>query len=790
MKKMAFGVGLAVTSIFGLGEGAAAQQVPERCETIYDETQFDTSSLLREQIGVFADAGVNVHVQIVEDGLDYGIDGYDIYDYDDYGAEDTSRFRENIEAQCNWRGNRINIIFDASTGIYDVQDFGKTENAIKNSTWDNAIAELEQDLSDAGIPVQVAIARFLESVNPYDQDNKPQLPLDTPSSEATQNTPSKQRDIPWKALGAGTMGLLLAGVTGTRIYAGKKIARIVSDVTDEITKSDQDISTVTVEKMISALGALNKDDAPEIIERWEAALQIAGQLNDVMAELQKVYKTEAKIFGWPSIKNVENAASDAQSRAVSANQLTAELDHDLKMIQEARSVIDGSVITFGEKIDKLKTAKATLQQQGWNVDNYDTLIAEYELKLQAVLELRSDKYLFKPLSIINESEALIDELTHSIVALPERLKVAENKLTRWLTAKTELERLKASTITRLQILASNYNPSCLVNLEDVESELTNVYAKLASTVSSLDDAIGENSSETRKSAAVVESAEEHFVVLEKLQQQVNTLAGTVETRIKKLEELKSTLPNTFASLKSQAATIAEYIEANNFDIDQSTKALLTKLQSDIALFGEPNQVFKSEKPSYLKLEQDLRTLVEDAEKLKQQAHNDKSEMDQLRISVTTLSESAETELNALLSDDLNDQGVSEATRLRARNLQHIVADPSLPRTALKAQEKALQSLRSEISNIKAAAIADVRREQERIKELERREKAAEAAAVREANRRRRTASYGGGAILSGTSSSRRTTSRPRTSSGGGGRRTTGRAGGSGGRKSGGRVNRK
>lgn len=253
MKRAAIGAaGITTALLVGMTGEASAQPNPQ-CETVYDETeQGDSSAALRQVIGEYAAAGVEVHVQIYQDLTDDGV----------ANNTEAEGFADRLAQSCGWSNNNVNVLVSLNPRAYVIDRNGRADRDISQSSVDNAEVSLGNDLRDGSTTFQNDAANLLERINPYDQDVAP-APV-TPRPTVVE-APSEPLDIPVKEIAGGMAGLGLVAAVGARL---KRAHSLKKGVTQELQNGDSNqVQASLTSELFSAeelLRVLPDDDAPEL----------------------------------------------------------------------------------------------------------------------------------------------------------------------------------------------------------------------------------------------------------------------------------------------------------------------------------------------------------------------------------------------------------------------------------------------------------------------------------------------------------------------------------------------
>lgn len=726
MKRLLTGTGLALAIASGAHAAEAAPAQAEKiCAPVYDETLTgDSSQLLLSQIGDYATNGIEVHVQILEDGRSRGI----------YAPEDTEGFAEDLAERCEWTDpDRVNVVVSLDPRAYDIHRTKQADKDISPGAVASAEEGFIEDLRDSSTSYQQDVGMLLKDISPYSKIATP------PTSEHVEDTPNNDNEedpfsmpsIPWKNLGIGTLGAGTIAGAAARAKRAMRIKNIRRHTAEDANGASQNGQ----EAWIAARQLLDIVPADDALEARTAQGRLDDALLTVTAAEKAVeagYKQQ-RYRAWPSLSTLEDLEAQAQQAISKAQVDTEQLARSTKELQDLINTIDSDMATFHAQIEALEQSITNLESAGWDLTPLREKLAGYRTQYTAIESLRAQSYVDQPANTIDELDDGVLSDTETAEGLPEQLVDAQSMQTR---QESFFATLKIGDHQhQLETIRSRYDSSCYSDITRHGAELEELWRKAKSNLGS--------STELLQVLSI-----EKLLAAERIQQETATiyagidgLIADIQKRAQQLATLTEELPGTFAELTEEARQGFQHArDAFGKDVEPET---LEQLQAMEEAVRTAQSGLSDEKPRLLELKQAAQKIQSRQKELNKRAADEHSEMQALRSQSESLFNEARTSLDRLLSY-ASDSDVSGRTRASAREVAIDSIELDLDRRNLREQVSGYQTTIATIDAIRTRAASEVRRAEE---ERERQRRAEQERQRRKAEERRRrddSSSFGGG----------------------------------------------
>jgi hypothetical protein len=762
--RSAFAVGLALSPT-AVGE---APITPERCATVYDQTQPDLTAihpLLADSLTDYekldyGEIGVTPHIQILD-----GAGANNITD-----NESLAIYADDTAYACEWPdGNSLVISIvrftrdeskanNGSVAKLDVRETGPIDYDISDQTIEDAKVQLGQDLRNPADSYQEDLANFLDAIKPQAPANNPvpnpaPNPNDVwPQPEYSQETPRK---IDWaKVLKIGgiaslAVGLCVLGYRVKRTYDTNVFRREVEAEINEVihgvlTLSDTDAGKIYATNNQLDLPIPNTTSAEDpglknLRGEWE---DLSGLVDDLRAIGDQIKKSGSS---W-STQTVQNlAALQANYREIVDKSLPKEQQEYL----EARSAAINAIATVGDRatqvntlLGQMETDIKNLAESGWDVATLQKEWAAFSKSDAGADSAMSKEHLI-------DASNKIDAFLPQLVDLSAQIQTAESTL-----AANQSRHQKrddtlmqytqtAETETALMVeLNQRFHASCIEQIQPIKDAVASLTDDLHRKQAEISLRVDAKSFDDLRQTATLTS--EYNAIEISLAAKRKELTNIVT----KLESLVELLPATLADTRQSYQASRTDVHAWGTDIDDD---LVTRIDTADQGFANIEAGLNESRPAYFAIENDLSETTSSVNTLLQRAQSQRDEANGLRSDITTGNTSVQSELSSLNSYVSGHRDASHiSVNITARSF-----GTSGRRAELRQTLAAQQELRDEIAatlrkakQAVAEAEAERRRQAEELARQERARQAAQAAeAARDAARQsasRNTGNVGGG----------------------------------------------
>ncbi len=741
MKKV-FGAGIALTSFLGVGEVTQAQPSQEQCAPVYDETlRGDSSTALSREIEEYAEAGTDVHVQIVIDGTKYGI-----REGGETGRQQAARYREELTAECAWNDqNIVNVLVSTNPRVFETFRDGQAEDDINRGDYEDAEVRFIENLGDADTPFQSDVAVLLNDINPYDEDVIPQ----EADRDEEPSEPSEPMHIPFKEILGALAGLTMLGGIGARGYKGYQLKSIKKGALANAEEVKTALSTALIDSNAS-LSIVHDDDAINLRAGVDEGYAVFSQLDTSQNDVKEAYARE-RFRLWPQLYSVVSQAEilddivrAGRDKAEYITNSSSELANDIQ-------TIDQQITTFAEQLDYVKSMITQLTHEGWwDLSIYTSVVSHFETHLANVRELRENRYVDQPSDIIEEYGPELGELGEKVKALPERLSVIQSISKKQEKEQATYNSIEHNTSNLLTLLKADFHPSCTQDIAEIDSEARAALAQIDTIRSKMTNLVGDSAGNNAKSASTVEEAEQLMVQYNETTKHLIALSETVTERQKKIETIREGLPIRLTTVESLLENTRDY-SFNTYadDVEEATRDDLTDLANEFRAFHKNTTEKANEKLPYLEIDKAMNKFETSSARIAERAKDEKTEMDSLRREVSSLEDRARQELQSVesyVSSHRSD--IDSSSESTIANIRLLRANESASRGNLRAQIDDFNQLMQEIARAEQEAQSDVRREEEK-RAAERRRKQQEE--DEERRRRQRSSSSSSGSSFGGSS---------------------------------------
>lgn len=695
MKKLLAGAGLAAAIVSGAhmgGEVVAGAQASDICAPVFDSTNTgDQSVPLRDQIRDYADNGIEVHVQILEEGHSRGIDTID----------DTHNFIERLADTCDWTDpDVLDVVVSFDPRAYDVYLAGQADHDIAGSTINRAEGDFVDNLRDTSTSTQSDVAKLLRGINPYDtpSDSVDNGAPDSATSP-TSSQPFHMPDLPYRNIGLGALG---AGMLAAGVARAKRGKSVQSAHADALNKADDalDAAMTASSNADEVLGIVPEGDALDSrthrsgIDESLAAIVKAREATD------DAYQTQRRRL-WPDLGVVDAAAEELKRVSDATSDAAEVLTTGITELSGRIVTIDKSIEKFGGQITDFETTIAELEKSGWDISSYRDALAQFRKQQDDIVELRSQNYVDKPNDMIDELDDTIVAQTQRAHALPERFDTNSTTHTEQTTQIDEAHAAADAATANLQEMRDSYDVSCTQDIDDQDARLRELLEKLEQLNATVETNIVQQSD---TAVMAVEKAQMD------IQANLNSLdAGlkTIQGRSDLLAELSQHLPTDFAGLAEDARDGIRFARTNyGDDTEPETYDQMEALEQEIA---EARRGLADHKPKLLELNSVLTRLGAKQDELDDRARSEAQEMKQLRVDSATLHRNIQGEMGTLklyLASHSSDIDSSTRAAISSFTMPGSISS-SLDRTGLRQQVHDLGASRDTIASLLSKAKRDV-----------------------------------------------------------------------------------
>jgi chromosome segregation ATPase len=723
MRKLIAAAGLAVGIIGGAHMSSAEAQSTELCGDVYNAVdQGDHSSLLQQQIGSFAANGVEVHIQIVDDGGARGINSED----------DALRFAEKLYDDCDWPDKDVvDIVLAVDTHKGNVWRAGQANNDISASDVEAAKQDFVTNLRDTSTSYESDSAQLLKDINPYESTLGPETggthDKPTDSTPAKPNEPFRMPDLPYEGIGIGLLGTgtLVAG--GLRVKRGRDVFGLHAQTIDAADTAEVTIELATA-TADSLLAIIHDDDALDERNQRKTTGDALDELYASEDSMRALYATQRRRL-WPSLSALKDEAKETGKLINAGNSEAATLTEKMNTLQGRIGTIDETIDTFSGLINTLEATIVQLESQGWDLSDIRARLSSYQQTRDEIVQLKDQNYVDKPADMADAIDDTIVADTELATKLPERMSDNQQKQQEQAANTDTVTTAIQTATTQLDSLKAKYDASCTENIATHSEEM----ARLLQVAKDYQTSVG--TLVNVKSSADVASTEETQAAIAATFSSIDALVAETANRAQLLAELEASLPQTYEQLVEASQDGITFARANfGDDTEPDTYAALEALHEEVL---EVQRGLSADKPKLLELQASVSRLDDKQEQLDNRAHEEAAEMKQLRANIADLSATTHEKLDSLKDYIRNHSDVDHTTESTARDIELLHTNTSAGRISMREQVEELKQIEAKIKEALSDAKRDVQQaeaERERAREAQRAaERAQEAARQASAN---------------------------------------------------------
>lgn len=687
----------ALAATFAIGHGEALAQSPE-CATVYDQSKpGQVTPELEQAIGRFIRQGIDIHVQIFEDSRSQGI----------VSQTDGRNYTDALAERCDWRNpSSVNILISENPRVLDVYEQGAADRKIDQDTVDDALFDFKDNLRDRSTSFQEDAAAFLDDIDP----SRPRAEQRNDGGGGSISAP----DLPWGLLGGITGGIALFGAAGARIRRGFTLKREASGVITEAEKAYTDLVSASSEAD-DVLQIIPDDDALNVRAVAAQASEMYVPLDDQIRTFTRRYKREARGL-WPNIDALRGDAQHLEEATTSGAQVAKQTAAMADQLNQDLMSLESMVTKFNSELETIHRTSESFVENGWKLDHLEDTLNRFDEVKKQIAALRDKNYIDKPADLIREYSDDIENFGATLDTLPGRRTEADatiNTQPSVIEAKTAV---LADVVSKLGFLDSTYDLSCYGDLQNASAQIEDILTQMAT----LDHAT--TLSKGVLSVAKLEQAEKDILAFQACVKQIDSIAGSINERIARLEKIESELPARVQTMQRELAGAREYAFVTHMgDVEEDTRRELRDIEEAFVAFQTDD--IKKDKPAFLAIDKKASEFASSITSTYRKAQREREEMVSLRGNIETLAsqiQSSQSSLNSYVSMHRSDVGSISTSFSSSRGQINLEAD----RASLHGQVTALQQTLDAVQSARRTA-------ESRVREAEAaRRRAAEAEAAR------------------------------------------------------------